>query len=140
MLKVVALNKRAGPQASFKEWSKERYEAGDCAPTDGQFCFLWFKAGADKDAEEATRSLAHRYRTDPIKMMWANVEMNPSLLEAFDLEESEATDFFIAFRPKRARFKVHEGPLRFKELDAFVDGVINGGPLMGKVKTQRIEL
>lgn len=140
LMKTIALGKRAGPAATFKEWSTARFEAGDCAPTDGQFCFLWLKAGADAKVEEATRQLAHKYRTDPVKMMWANVELNPSLLEAFGLENSDATDFFVAFRPKRSKFKVHEGPLLFPELDAFVDGVMNGGPLTEKLKVPKIEL
>lgn len=140
LMKNIAVGKRAGPAATFKEWSRSNYEAGDCAPTDSQFCFLWLKAGADAATEEATRQLAQKYRTDPIKMMWANVELNPSLLEAFGLESSDATDFFVAYRPKRSRFKVHEGALRFAELDSFVDGVINGGPLTGKLKVPKIEL
>jgi len=139
-LKALAQGKKAGPVATFKEWSRQRYEAGDCGPSDSQFCFLWLKAGADAQTEEATRQLAQKYRTDPIKMMWANVELNPSLLEAFDLESSEASDHFVAFRPKRSKFKVHDGPLRFKELDNFVDGVLSGGPLTSKLKVPRIEL
>jgi len=133
LMKLIALGKRAGPVATFKEWTTERYTAGECAPTDGQFCFLWLKAGADASTEEATKQLAHKYRTDPIKMMWANVELSPSLLEAFGLENSDASDHFVAFRPKRGRFKVHEGTFKFPELDAFVDGVMNGGPMTGKM-------
>eukprot|EP00931_Biecheleriopsis_adriatica_P037979 TRINITY_DN21788_c0_g1_i1.p1 TRINITY_DN21788_c0_g1~~TRINITY_DN21788_c0_g1_i1.p1 ORF type:complete len:513 (-),score=116.23 TRINITY_DN21788_c0_g1_i1:106-1644(-) len=140
LMKNIAVGKKAGPQATFKEWSKQRYEAGDCAPSDSQFCFLWLKAGADQAVEDATRQLAQKYRTDPIKMMWANVELSPALLEAFDLQDSEASDFFVAFRPKRNRFKVHSGALTFQELDAFVDGVLNGGPLSGKLKVPHIEL
>jgi len=139
-LKIIAQNKKAGPQATFKEWSKERYEAGDCGPKDSQFCFLWLKAGADPAVEDATRQLAHKYRTDPIKMMWASVNLSPSVLEAFGLEMADATDFFVAFRPKRSRFKIHEGPLRFEELDTFVDGVLNCGPLEGRLKVPHIEL
>jgi len=140
IMKVVAQGKKAGPVATFKEWSRQRYEAGECGPTDSQFCFLWLKAGADQEAEEATRQLAHKYRTDPIKMMWANVELSPQLLEAFGVESADASDFFVAFRPKRSRFKVHGGPLRFKELDAFVDSVLSGGPLEGRLKVPKIEL
>eukprot|EP00933_Yihiella_yeosuensis_P034682 TRINITY_DN2815_c1_g8_i1.p1 TRINITY_DN2815_c1_g8~~TRINITY_DN2815_c1_g8_i1.p1 ORF type:complete len:509 (-),score=103.05 TRINITY_DN2815_c1_g8_i1:101-1627(-) len=138
LMKTVAVAKRGGPSASFKELSKQRLEAGDCAPTDSQFCFLWLKAGADKSVEDATRQLANKYRTDPIKLMWVNVEMNPELLEAFGLQNSDATDFFVAFRPKRGKFKVHEGKLTFNELDSFVDGVMNGPPLTGKLP--RLEL
>lgn len=140
MMKNIAYGKKAGPQATFKEWSAQRLAAGDCGPKDGQFCFIWLKAGADAAVEDATRQLAQKYRTDPIKMMWANVELSPGLLDAFGLQESELTDFFVAFRPKRSRFKVHTGALRFAELDAFVDGVINGGPLEGKLKVPHIEL
>merc|ERR1719261_2287693 len=120
-MKQIGAAKRAGPAATFKEWTQQSLEAGDCAPTDSQFCFLWLKAGADPATEEATRQLAHKYRTDPIKMMWTNIELNPSVLEAFGLENSDATDFFVAYWPKRSKFKVHEGPLLFPELDAFVD-------------------
>jgi len=140
IMKVIAQGKKEGPQATFKEWSAQRYEAGDCGPKDSQFCFLWLKAGADAQTEEATRQLAQKYRTDPIKLMWVNVELSPSLLEAFGLESSETSDFFVAYRPKRSRFKVHTGPLRFAELDAFVDGVLNGGPLEGRLKVEKIEL
>jgi hypothetical protein len=138
--KVVAVGRKAGPVATFKEWSKERFEAGDCAPTDGQFCFLWLKAGADANVEDAMKKLAFKYRTDPIKMMWANVELNPQLLDAFGLENADASDFFVAFRPKRSKFKLHEGELKFEALDSFVDGTLNGGPLTGKVKSQHLEL
>lgn len=136
----VAKARKAGPVATFKEWSRKRYEAGDCSPKDSQVCFLWLKAGADPEVEEATKSLAQKYRTDPIKLMWANVELNPSLLEVFGLETADATDFFVAFRPKRSRFKVHDGPLRFAELDAFVDGVLSGGPMTAKLKADKLEL
>lgn len=141
--KIIAISRRAGPTASFKEWSKQRFEAGDCGVQDGQFCFLWLKAGADKKVEEAMRSLAVKYRTDPIKMMWVNVELNPSVLETFGLDGSEGqdgSDIFIAYRSKRGRFKRHEGELTLKELDTFVDGVLNGGPLLGKAKAEKLEL
>lgn len=140
IMKTIALRRQAGPQATFKEWSRERYDAGDCGPSDSQICFLWLKAGADPKVEQATRQLAHKYRTDPIKLMWASVELSPQLLETFDLENSDASDFFIAFRPKRQRFKLHEGALTFEELDSFVDGVMGGPPLTGKLKKPRIEL
>jgi DnaJ family protein C protein 16 len=138
--KIIAVAKKAGPAASFKEWTKQRVEAGDCGPTDGQFCFLWLKAGADKKVEDAMRSLAVKYRTDPIKMMWVSVELNPSVLDAFGLENSDGTDFFIAYRSKRGRFRSHEGELTFEQLDTFVDGVLNGGPLTSKVHVEKFEL
>jgi len=138
--KVLAVSRRAGPAASFREWSRQRFQAGDCGPSDSQFCFLWLKGGADKNVEEAMRSLALKYRTDPIKMMWVSVELNPSVLEAFGVAESDTADHFVAYRPKRGRFKVHDGRLQFQALDAFVDGVLNGGPLTGKVQSDKLEL
>mmetsp|Transcript_64853 Transcript_64853/g.154842 ORF Transcript_64853/g.154842 Transcript_64853/m.154842 type:complete len:566 (-) Transcript_64853:40-1737(-) len=139
-MKLIATGRKAGPAASFKEWTRQRQEAGDCTPTDSQFCFLWLKAGADKQVEEAMRSLAVKYRRDPIKMMWVSVELNPAVLEAFGLEHSDSSDFFLAYRSKRGRFKVHEGGLTLQELDTFVDGTLNGGPLPGKVQMQHLEL
>jgi len=140
LMKTIAQRKQAGPQATFKEWSPERLRAGECGTDDSQICFLWLKAGADPKVEEATRQLAHKYRTDPIKLMWANVELAPSLLEVFDLERSSETDHFVAFRPKRSRFRVHSGSLSFSELDSFVDGVLSGGPMTGKMITAKLEL
>ena len=82
------------------------------------------------------------------------------LTEAFALHDSEASDFFAAW-PRVpcvfARFQgrlsskkvtlqgvfselhalclqVHNGPMRFAELDSFVDGVLNGGPLEQKMQ------
>jgi len=138
--KILAVSRKAGPAANFKEWSRTRIDAGDCGPDDGQFCFLWLKAGGDKKVEEAMRSLAVRYRTDPIKMMWVSVELNPSVLDAFGLENSDTSDSFIAYRSKRGKFKLHEGELNFEQLDTFVDGVLNGGPLTSKVHTDKLEL
>jgi len=138
--KVALVTKKAGPVASFKEWTKQRQEQGDCGASDGQFCFIWLKAGGDKAVEEAMRSLAVKYRTDPIKMMWVSVELNPQVLDAFGLENAEADDFFVAYRSKRGRFKVHEGSFTVDELDTFVDGVLNGGPLPGKVQVKHLEL
>jgi len=134
LLKVVAQSKARGPAAAFKEWSGARWDAGDCGPKDSQFCFLWLKSGADPGTEEAMRQLAHKYRTDPIKMLWASADLQPGLLEAFNLESVEEGGAFIAFRPKRSKFKLHEGPLKLAELDSFVDGVLNGGPLVEKVR------
>eukprot|EP00746_Dinoflagellata_sp_MGD_P168014 gnl/MRDRNA2_/MRDRNA2_99084_c0_seq1.p1 gnl/MRDRNA2_/MRDRNA2_99084_c0~~gnl/MRDRNA2_/MRDRNA2_99084_c0_seq1.p1 ORF type:complete len:532 (+),score=123.21 gnl/MRDRNA2_/MRDRNA2_99084_c0_seq1:50-1645(+) len=140
LTKVIAISRKAGPTAAFKEWSKARVNAGDCGPKDSQFCFLWLKAGADKMVEESMRSLAVKYRTDPIKMMWVSTELNPTVLDAFGLENSDATDFFVAYRSKRGKFKVHEGDLTFGELDNFVDGVLGGGPLVDKVRIEKLEL
>jgi len=46
LMKVIAQGRQKGPVATFKEWTAERKEAGDCGPNDSQFCFLWLKAGA----------------------------------------------------------------------------------------------
>lgn len=141
MMKNIAQLRQAGPQATFREWSKQRYDAGDCGPTDSQICFLWLKAGSDPAVESATKQLAQKYRTDPIKLMWANVELAPSLLDAFGLENrDDVSDFFVAFRAKRSRFRAHEGALTFSELDAFVDGVLSGGPMAGRMNAGKIEL
>lgn len=132
---------KEGPVATFKQWTTQSLQAGDCGPKDGQFCFVWIKSGKDAAVEEHMRKLAMKYRTDPIKMLWVSSELAPSVLDFFALENSDAPDHFVAYRSKRSKFKLHEGELKFEELDAFVDGVLNGGaPLMGKVKNVKLEL
>ena len=39
------------------------------------------------------------------------------------------------FRPQ-----VHSGPMRFAELDAFVDGVLSGGPLEQKLQVRMVSM
>ena len=34
--------------------------------------------------------------------------------------------------------QVHSGPMRFAELDSFVDGVLNGGPLEQKLQAGNV--
>lgn len=132
---------KEGPVATFKQWTMQSLEAGDCGPKDGQFCFLWLKSGKDAEVEEHMRKLALKYRTDPIKMLWVSSELAPSVLDFFGLENSESPDHFVAYRSKRSKFKLHEGELKFEALDAFVDGCLNGGaPLTSKVKTVKLEL
>lgn len=139
--KLRLVSKKDGPTATFKEWSRERLKAGDCGAKDSQICFLWLKGGMDKKVEAAMRSLAEKYRTDPIKMMWVGIELNPSVLDTFGLEESELSDFLVAYRSKRGKFKLHEGELDFNALDGFVDGVLNGGgALTSKVHINKLEL
>lgn len=139
--KLRLVSKKDGPSATFKEWTRERVKAGDCGPKDSQICFLWLKGGADKNVEAAMRSLAEKYRTDPIKLMWVNIELNPSVLDTFGLEESELSDFLVAYRSKRGKFMLHEGELDFNALDGFVDGVLNGGrALTSKVHIDKLEL
>jgi len=139
--KLRLVSKKDGPTATFKEWTRERVKAGDCGPKDSQICFLWLKGGMDKAVEAAMRSLAEKYRTDPIKLMWISSELNPSVLETFGLEESDLSDFLVAYRSKRGKFKLHEGELTFNALDGFVDGVLNGGgALTSKVHIDKLEL
>lgn len=141
LTKLRLVSKKDGPTATFKEWTRERVKAGDCGVKDSQICFLWLKGGMDKKVEAAMRSLAEKYRTDPIKMMWVGIELNPSVLDTFGLEESELSDFLVAYKPKRGKFMLHDGELEFNALDAFVDGVLNGGrALTSKVQINKLEL
>merc|ERR1712032_1221390 len=133
--KLTLTKKKAGPAASFVKWTAERLEGGDCAPTDSQFCFLWLKAGAEPQVEAAMKELAVKYRTDPIKVMYVSTELSPGILDSFGLGGGgdEVGDAFVAYRPKRGKYKVHEGEMSFRALDSFVDGVMNGGPLTQKL-------
>ena len=53
----------------------------------------------------------------------------------------QSTIIYPFYHPKRiktyldrAMMQVHSGPMRFAELDAFVDGVLSGGPLEQKLQ------
>jgi hypothetical protein len=132
--KWIAKQKQKGPIATFKEWTKELHADGVCSATDGQFCFMWLKAGKNEQLEKALMQLAEKYRRDPIKLIWVNVDLNIDVLENFGFgDEFDGEDKFIAYRPKRKKYKVYDGPFEFKALDTFVDGVMNGGPLANKV-------
>ena len=48
-----------------------------------------------------------RYRTDPIKVLWVNIELQPQILDSFGLEESEEPDHFVAYRPKRNKLETN---------------------------------
>jgi len=138
ILKLCAVRKKDNIHgaASFKEWTQQRLDNGDCGPSDGQFCFIWLKAGADKTVDAAMRGLAQKYKTDPVKLLYVSTELNPAILHTFGLSEAEETgDTFVAFRPKRNKYKIHQGNLDFPSLDAFIDGVLNGGPLTQIVRS-----
>jgi hypothetical protein len=132
--KWIAKQKQKGPIATFKEWTKELYDEGTCNPSDSQFCFVWLKAGKNEKLEKALMQLAEKYRRDPIKLIWVNTDMNINVLDNFGFgEEFDGEDKFLAYRPKRQKYKVFDGEFEFKALDTFVDGVMNGGPLSDKV-------
>lgn len=133
--------KSKGASAVFPQWTKERLEEGMCAPTDGQWCFVWIKSGKDTQAEEVMRKIADKYRTDPVKIVWVSAELSPEVLDSFGIEDFD--DKVVAFRPKRRTFKIApEGAHRDMGIfDSFVDSVMNGGPLSDKIKSPvRLEL
>jgi hypothetical protein len=140
--KWIAKQKQKGPVATFKEWTQELHGDGVCDKNDSQFCFVWLKAGKNVELEKALMQLAEKYRRDPIKLIWVNVDLNINVLDNFGFgEEFDGEDKFLAFRPKRNKYKVYAGPFEFKALDTFVDGVMNGGPLTDKVQGEiKLEL
>lgn len=132
--KWIAKQKQKGPVATFKEWTQELHGDGVCDKNDSQFCFVWLKAGKNVELEKALMQLAEKYRRDPIKLIWVNVDLNINVLDNFGFgEDFDGEDKFLAFRPKRNKYKVYDGAFEFKALDTFVDGVMNGGPLTEKV-------
>merc|ERR1712216_267547 len=140
--KWIAKAKQKGPAARFKEWTMDLYSDGVCSPADSQFCFIWLKAGKNAALEAALIQLAEKYRRDPIKLIWVNTDMNLNVLDSFGFgDDFDGEDKFLAFRPKRQKYKLYDGPFEFKALDQFVDGVMNGGPLTEKLKTEiKLEL
>lgn len=138
----IAKRKQAGPVATFKEWTKELYAEGTCGPKDSQFCFVWLKSGKNAELEKALMDLAAKYRRDPIKFIWVSLDRNIGVLDSFGFgDDFDGEDKFLAYRPKRQRFKVFDGSFELSALDTFVDGVMNGGPLTDKIKaTVKLEL
>lgn len=132
--KWIAKQKQKGPIATFKEWTRDTYADGVCDAADSQFCFVWLKAGKNEALENALMQLAAKYRRDPVKLIWVNTDLNINVLDNFGFgDDFDGEDKFLAFRPKRQKFKLYDGPFEFKALDQFVDGVMNGGPLSSKV-------
>lgn len=142
--KWIAKRKQDGPQATFKEWTKELYAdgTGPCGPKDSQFCFIWLKSGKNAKLEQALMDLAAKYRRDPIKFMYVSMDTNIGVLDSFGFgDDFDGEDKFLAFRPKRRAYKLYEGDFELAPLDTFVDGTINGGPLPNKLKTEvKLEL
>lgn len=140
--KWIAKRKQAGPAATFKEWTKELYAEGTCSPRDSQFCFIWLKSGKNAALEAALLELADKYRRDPIKFIWVSMDRHIGVLDNFGFgDDFDGEDKFLAFRPKRQRYKLFDGNFNLQTLDSFVDGVINGGPLTEKLKGEvKLEL
>jgi curved DNA-binding protein CbpA len=138
----IAKQKQAGPVATFKEWTRELYAEGTCGASDSQFCFVWLKSGKNTAMEKSLMDLAGKYRLDPIKFIWVNMDMNIQVIDSFGFgDDFDGEDKFLAYRPKRKTFKIYDGAYELGPLDTFVDGVINGGPLTNKLKSEiKLEL
>ena len=94
-------------------------------------------------------SLPPSYRTDPLKVRWANPAVNPHLMAAFNLDQA-ADNHILVYRPKRGKFKsleaivdvanTPESTLR-SQLKTFVDAVLfEGGQLPHRVNGESFQI
>lgn len=120
-----------GPPAMFKEWSLAQREKNECAGGDDSYCFFWLKSGPDEKIQSAMNSLAEKYRQPAsadkkaIKLMWVNIELNPTALDAFGLQDSDATDHFVNFSPTLERYDVMPGDLTEQSVGDFVAKILS---------------
>ncbi|CEL99775.1 unnamed protein product [Vitrella brassicaformis CCMP3155] len=131
-----------GTGGSFRELTKRRTTNGECAPSDGQYCFILFKYGGsvDEGVHETVKKLAERYKRDPIKVVWVDATQQPQFVAAFGLASGcnssspEMCHKFVAYRPKRRKFKLYEGDTwESGALSSFIDGVIGGDSMPNKL-------
>jgi len=113
---------RSGVEATVRELTEARYNAGDCAPTDSKFCLLLHHAdGVSNLALSVLRQLVVRLRHDPVKVFFVKGRV---LSRAFNWKPGDV----ILYRPKRKRFKVFDGDITDPDkIYMFVDAAVGGG-------------
>jgi len=115
---------RADAASSFRELTPARLDAGECAPTDSNFCLLYFSGPASVAPRigAALRQVAQRLRSDPVKVFFVR---RTGFADAFGGARRGAV---VLYRPKRKRFKAYEGAADDADaLAAFVDSAVGGG-------------
>lgn len=118
---------RSEGQAHFRELTAARQQAGDCVPSDGNFCLLLMGDGNNP----ALRSLAPKLFLDHVKVFYVK---DPSFASAFGV----ASGSVVLYRPKRRRFKVFSGDTSsVDELATWVDAAVGGGaPLPEQLRSE----
>lgn len=115
---------RASAGSGLRELNSERFDGGDCAPSDGKFCLLAYTAAdaAEADIKPVLKKLAQKFHRDPVKVFFVR---HTGFMRGFgDL----APGAVLLYRPKRKRFKVFDGDVQsLEDLAAFVDGAVAGG-------------
>lgn len=143
-----AASGRYGTQTFFGELTMRRLNNGDCSPNDGQYCFILFKFIKDtnsiKHAQivDDVKIISKKYRHDPIKITWIDAKQQSQFAKSFGLENScrDSDCFkFVAYRPKRKKFKLLDDTINSETLDKFIDSIINGATILnGKISSSPV--
>ena len=116
----------------MRELTAARLDAGDCSPTDSNFCLLLLCGNELAEGpKSALRQLAKRLKQDPVKVFYVK---HAGFAKAFT---GAVAGGVVLYRPKRKRFKLFEGDASDEDgLASFVDGAVGGGsPLPVMLKT-----
>ena len=108
---------RSEGQAHFRELTASRQAAGDCVPSDGNYCLLFLGDGNNA----ALRSLAPKLWLDHVKVFYVK---DPTFASSFGV----APGSVLLYRPKRRRFKIFSGDINnVDQLASWVDAAVGGG-------------
>lgn len=140
---------RSEAGATLRELTAQRFAAGDCGPSEQNFCLLLLSSGEDAASMASMRTLAQRLKRDPVKVFFVrDLFFSKAFGAARILEEHifAGPGSVVLYRPKRKRFKLFSGETdNVDELFSWVDGAIGGGAplpekLLGTPAFKRTEL
>ncbi|EUD65552.1 DnaJ like subfamily C member 16 [Plasmodium inui San Antonio 1] len=133
-------NNLYGHVTSYQELTKKKFESGQCHEKDSQICFLILKLLKQSyhKFDQDIKNVAGKFSKDPLKIMYVNVFEQPYILDSFGLvNECKHPNclFLVAFRPKRQKFRLHDGEVNVQSVHKFVEDVVSGGlPINQAVK------
>eukprot|EP00434_Breviolum_minutum_P029182 symbB.v1.2.025812.t1/scaffold2531.1/size78352/1 len=105
---------RSEGQAHFRELTASRQAAGDCVPSDGNYCLLFLGDGNNA----ALRSLAPKLWLDHVKVFYVK---DSTFASSFGV----APGSVLLYRPKRRRFKIFSGDINnVDQLASWVDAAV----------------
>ncbi|KAL8273791.1 hypothetical protein Esti_002265 [Eimeria stiedai] len=121
--------------------TRRRMKLGECTPEDSQFCIILLLPskgsafGSARETYSALKELAPKYKTDPVKLVYVDAGKNPLFLTAFGFVPGIKQEVMVAYRPKRGRYSVLEGPFDKHALQEAIDNVLGGSQLPNVLKS-----